>query len=156
MLFISIAFVLVSGLIAIYIIRLVTKSIRESTPDFGKYYVKLKEKELLELAMAKKSKAREAKELIPHTPSETEKPEPKESDAVTEELFEKLKNAIGTDCPHCQTSLLEEDEMVICPRCKAVAHRVCFNLNGCINACAPNFVVHYPSGKAEKTRTLKG
>jgi len=132
--------------------RLATKSIREDTPDFAKYLVKKREKELIELALARKSRGAEGENVVAPGTAKTGEAVTQDISAVTEELFEKLKNAIGTDCPHCQTSLLEEDEIVICPRCETVAHRVCFNLSGCINACDPNFVVHYPSGKAERTR----
>lgn len=50
-----------------------------------------------------------------------------------EEKIELLKSDskyIGTSCPHCEEVLVENDEMVKCPRCYQVQHAKCWMAKG--------------------------
>ncbi len=141
----SLLFVFALSIIAFYILRLTTKSLREETADYQRFLVKTKKDELIELAEKKKIEEEQRKTL-----EESLKEEERLSQEILPHLMEVIEMKIGSDCPHCQTVLSEETEITVCPLCETVHHRVCFDLNGCINSCKPKYVAEYPSGGIRK------
>lgn len=147
-LIVSIFFVFVLGFAAFYAIRLAKKSLMEDNPDFGRFTAKAKEAELLSLV-----KRRKEKELSMASERAKEEERKRKLEEERESLLNAMLLQIGKDCPHCQNLLLEEDEIVICPKCKMSQHRVCYSLYGCINGCSTDFVVSYPEGQIERLKT---
>ncbi len=147
-LIISLAFIFFLSGIAFYFIRTATRNIRQDTPDFQRYLAKEKESILLKQAIEKRKEVEAERETPKIQPAEEYVPT---TDQVND-LMKTIERRIGNDCPHCQTLMLESDDLVICPHCETVHHKVCFELSGCLNACKWEFVVAYPGGYVEKLK----
>ena len=152
---VSLFFILLMTVVAFYIVRSVSRGLRENKPEFGRDAVMRKRAELLAMAKKKQVDSKRTEEMAAKVTAETDE-DVQESppdqarkgaqEAARDKLQQSAAEALGTSCPHCHIAMAADESLVVCPACMTVQHRVCFDLSGCINGCAVDYVYEYPSG----------
>jgi len=153
MLVVSTVFLVLFIIIALVLVRRLSRSLREENPNFTKDQVLKAKAELLALARKKKEDSERESEMAAkaasESPSVTSEGERRraEQESAKARLEKLAVESIGQDCPHCQIALAGDEELVICPVCLRAQHRVCFDLSGCASGCEVDYVYEYPSGR---------
>jgi hypothetical protein len=155
---VSSIFLVVFVVIALVMVRRLSRSLREGNPEFTKDQVFKAKAELLALARKKKDDAGRETEMAAKAEKETEQVDAEaerqraERESAKERLAALAAESVGKDCPHCQITMAGDEELVICPECLTAQHRVCFDLSGCVNGCAVDYIYEYPSGRFRELR----
>jgi len=152
---VSLFFILLMTVVAFYIVRSVSRGLRENKPEFGRDAVMRKRAELLAMAKKKQVDSKRTEEMAAKVTAGTDEDVQESSpdqarkgaqEAARDKLQQSAAEALGTSCPHCHIAMAADESLVVCPACMTVQHRVCFDLSGCINGCAVDYVYEYPSG----------
>ncbi|OGK08262.1 MAG: hypothetical protein A2Y63_03230 [Candidatus Riflebacteria bacterium RBG_13_59_9] len=154
---VSLVFILVASAAAFVVVRMVSRSITEGSSSFTKDQAMRKRAELLALAKKRKADAQRAQEMVEPLDMPTQEGVDVQSsrreaqEAAREALRTAAGSAVGISCPHCQIAMAPDEDLVVCPICLTVQHRVCFDLSGCAEGCKADYVYEHP---AERFREL--
>jgi len=152
---VSMFVILLMTVVAFYIVRMVNRGLREDKPEFSRDSVMRKRAELLAMAKKKQMDRKRAEEMAAKVTAGTgedfQEPSPEQArkgaqEAARDKLQQSAAEALGSSCPHCLIAMAADESLVVCPACLTVQHRVCFDLSGCINGCAVDYIYEYPSG----------
>ena len=155
---VSSVFLAVFVFVALMLVRRLNRSLREGNPDFTKDQVFKAKAELLAMARKKKDDAAREEGMAAKAAKETKQVDAEaerqraERESAKERLAALAAESVGKDCPHCQITMAGDEELVICPQCLAAQHCVCFDLSGCVNGCAVDYVYEYPGGRFRELR----
>lgn len=147
---VSLVVVLFFSAAAFIAVHILKKNMLEGNPAFTKDSALKAQAELMLLAKKKKVEAGRADEMAQKLAEKQglEAKHAEEMKAAQESARDALRmaaeSAIGVSCPHCQIELAADEELVVCPECGKVQHHVCFDLSGCYNGCALEYIYEYP------------
>lgn len=159
---VSSIFLAVFVFVALMLVYRLNRSLREGNPEFAKDQVFKAKAELMALARKKKDDAGRETEMAAKAAQDGERAQSAaeqrraERESAKERLAALAAESVGRDCPHCQITMAGDEELIICPQCLAAQHRVCFDLSGCVNGCAVEYVYEHPSGRFRELRKPGG
>jgi hypothetical protein len=150
---VSMVVVLLFSTAAFIAVHFLKKSMLEGNPAFTKDSALKAQAELMLLAKKKKVEGERADDMAQKLADKQglDAKHAEELQAAQESARDALRtaaeSAIGASCPHCQIEMSADEELVVCPECGKVQHHVCFDLSGCFNGCAIEYVYEYPEEK---------
>ncbi len=150
---VSLVVVIVFSIAAFIAVHILKRNMLEGNPAYTKDSALKARAELMRLARNKKVEGERAEEmahrLAVQQGLETQRAEAKQlaQESARDTLRGAAENAVGFSCPHCQIEMSGDEELVVCPVCGKAQHHVCFDLGGCFNGCALEYVYCHPEGK---------